>query len=384
MKRRKNFNFPVMTLAGSTLKNIFTQMHSHKIQPKYYPKFVLSLLVSAILGFFNFIEKKRWDKKAKDFKMRSSPVFIIGFWRSGTSLLHHLMCQDEKAGYTTTLQTIFPHLVLTQKKWLRKLMKFLMPDYQTFDQFKQDADLPQEEEYGMVNLVNDSLYKFFLFPGDFEKIISEAISLPEKDKKTIEEWKKIYAHFISKSMLNTGGTRYVGKNPCNMFRIKLIKEIYPDARFVFLHRSPYQVVESLYRFALAVFPDVQLQDVPREYSREKIVLLYREILEAYFHHRNFLHPSDLIEIRMDDFLTDKIGTLKRIYKKFNLHGFEKALPHFEKYLAENPSAGRHFYEVHPETIKLVNEHAASIVRRLGYRLQHVPVTEVVERIPATV
>jgi hypothetical protein len=59
--------------------------------------------------------------------------------------------------------------------------------------------------------------------------------------------------------MNTGGVRYVSKNPCNIFRIRTLINLFPDARFIFLYRNPYTVVESLCRFVNAVLPGSELQ-----------------------------------------------------------------------------------------------------------------------------
>lgn len=368
MSKRTNFTFPVTSLVGSSVSNILSYMKHHHVQPKYWPKFVLSFLIAGIFEIFNFWERRSWGKRIREYRMKKSPVFIIGFWRSGTTLLHNLLCQDEKAGYTTTLQTLFPHSFLSQKKWLRRLLLYFVPEKRPFDKMTLNLDHPQEEEYGLTNIHTQSLYKFFLFPADFDIIADEALA-HGYDIKAREHWKKEYAKFIVKSMLNTKGTRYIGKNPCNLYRIPLIKEIYPDARFIFIHRSPYQVVESLYQFILSVLPGVQLQNIPAGYNREKIVLLYKRILELYFVYKTRLHSRDLYEVKMDDFLKDKIGHLEKIYNRFNLCGFEAARPAFEAYIKKNPSGGRHFYKIDPETIRLVNLHASHIVKKLGYKLR---------------
>jgi hypothetical protein len=172
---------------------------------------------------------------------------------------------------------------------------------------------------------------------------------------------------ITKAVLNTGGSRYIGKNPCNLTRLGLLKQMYPDAKFIFIHRDPYQVVESLYRFILSIFPGTQLQDVPADFSREKMVILYEKIISAYLEERKILAPSDLIEIKMDEFLEDKVGHIKKIYEIFDLGDFNKALPGIESYLASNQYVRNESYEADPETITLVNKYASHIVKELSYQ-----------------
>ena len=81
----------------------------------------------------NLYERLIYKKKLKTIRIEEPPVFIIGFWRSGTTLLHSLLCQDPQAGYVTTFQGVFPNLVLTQKKWMKAFTNRILPKKRPFD-----------------------------------------------------------------------------------------------------------------------------------------------------------------------------------------------------------------------------------------------------------
>jgi hypothetical protein len=364
--RRTRFKFPVSTLVGSNLENIFSLIKGHRIEPKYRFKFIITLIVAGIFEILNLTERIVWKKRIRDHRLTTPPIFIIGFWRSGTTLLHNLLCQDPKAAYTTTFQTVFPNLVLTQSGWLKPLINYFLPADRPFDNVSMDVDFPQEEEFGMMNIQPHTIYKFFIYPVDFDRIIEQDLFTAQLPPENVSRWKKRYAIMVAKATFNTGGSRYMGKNPCNLTRISLLKEMYPDAKFIFIHRNPYHVIESLYRFILSIFPGTQLQDVPADFSREKIVRLYEKIMRSYFEERKILSSSDLIEIRMDDFLRDKIGHLKNIYETFGLDNYKEALPEFENYLASNPYVRNESYKPEPETINLVDKYASHILKELDY------------------
>jgi hypothetical protein len=43
------------------------------------------------------------------------PVFVLGFWRSGTTLLHELLCSDPQFGFPSTYACMNPsHFLLTE------------------------------------------------------------------------------------------------------------------------------------------------------------------------------------------------------------------------------------------------------------------------------
>lgn len=364
--RRTEFRFPVTTLAGSSLKNVKALSHGHIIEPPFRIKYLLSCAASGFFEPFTLTERLLWQKRIRNHRLEQPPIFIIGFWRSGTTLLHNLLCQDPDAAYTTTFQTVFPNLLLTQSWWLKPVINFFLPAQRPYDNVSMDMDFPQEEDFGLMNLQPASIYKFFIFPADFDSILDEELFTGNLPAERVNNWKEAYRGMIAKAVFNTGGSRYIGKNPCHLTRTGLLKEMFPDAKFIFIHRHPYKVIESLYHFILSIFPGVQLQEVPSGFTRETVARLYTRIMEAYFRDCQQIPSSDLIEIRLDRFLGDIPGNLKGIYDKFGLGDFEIVAPYVQRYLAENPYPEHKPWPPDPETIRLVNHHARDIMQRLGY------------------
>jgi len=364
--RRIQFRYPVTTLAGSSLKNIHDLQDYHTVEPKYRKKFFLSKVAAGVLEVFNLAERIVWGSRIHNYRLQHPPVFIIGFWRSGTTLLHNLLCQDPEAAYTTTFQTVFPNVLLTQSWWLKPFTNQFLPAQRPYDNVSMDMDYPQEEDFGMMNLQPSTIYKFFIFPAEFDQIIEKELYTGKLSPVRISAWKKAYQSMVAKAAFNTGGTRYIGKNPCHLTRIGLLLEMYPDARFIFIHRHPYHVIESLYQFMLTVFPGVQLQDVPPGFSREKVVGMYTAMMNAYFLDKEKIPSSNLLEVKMDTFVTDPLGVLKALYEQLGLGDFGRASAHMERFLINNPRPDHNAIPPQEETVRLVNERAAAIMQQLGY------------------
>ena len=177
---------------------------------------MLTFLIALFFEIINLTEWVIYKWNLKKLRTEEPPVFIIGFWRSGTTLLHSLLCKDQRAGYVTTFQGIFPNLVLAGNKWLKAFTNRILPRERPFDSFPMDMDFPQEEEFAMMSLQPRSFYKIFYFPKDFNDIYEKDLyfeRLPEADRK---RWKKEYINLINKAMLNKKGRLYISKNPCNM------------------------------------------------------------------------------------------------------------------------------------------------------------------------
>lgn len=366
--RGKKFSFPITSFAGTTPWNMLRVLRRHQPDRAYYLKLVLSFVVSLIFLVFNLYEKLRWGRRMARYQFSQDPVFIIGFNRSGTTLLHNLLCQDAQAGYTSTLHSVFPYCVLSQKWWLGPLFNTIVPGKRPFDNVSMDMDFPQEEEFAMANLQPFSVYNFFLFPREFDQIIEHEYRTDRLTARDLQRWKRQFKEMVVKSMLNTHGTRYVSKNPQNIPRIQLLMDMFPGAHFIFIYRDPYVVVESMYHFVLAIFPGVQLQEVPADFSRRQVARFYAMAMQCYFNERENYGADRFYEVKLEEFMKDQIGGLKKVYDAIGAGGFEESVLSFKKFLSGNPRE-KHAYEIHPETIRNVNELASDIVKKLGYPLR---------------
>jgi len=366
--RKREFKFPVSVLIGSKPSNILKVVNGYKIDLKYYPKFILSLLVSFLLELLGMPERIFRKRSPKETGNSEPPVFIVGFWRSGTTMLHSLLCQDPRAGYVTTFQGVFPNLVLSNFKWLKDFTNLFLPKERPFDSYPMDMDFPQEEEFAMMSLQPKSFYRFFYFPKDLADIYENDLYFERLSEVHRKRWEKEYLSLINNAMLNTGGERYMSKNPCNIFRIRTLMDLFPDARFIFIFRDPYLVVESLFRFAHKILPGSELQHLEGGMPREQFAKLYRDSINEYNSVKESISPASLAEIKYEEFKERPLEFLRDIYKRFNIPGFEDALPFMETYLAKNSQTSGTAYQVDPETFRLVNEYARDIVLKFGYQV----------------
>jgi hypothetical protein len=366
---RRKFSFLITVLAGGAVSHVLRQLRIHSADYKYFPRIFLTVIVCFILEPFRWWEGLMWKRRIRNVKMTKPPVFIIGFWRSGTTLLHNLLSLMPGASYITTYQTVFPDLLLSHSWWFKPIIGKFWPTHRPFDDVKMGMDLPQEEEIALANLQEVSFYNFLYFPKDFERFYEKELFMKDLEEYKISRWKAAYVKMIRKSFLNVKGDRFISKSPSNMARIGKLLEVFPDARFVFIYRNPYKTVESFYRFFHEVLPAVQVQTSHDELSRERVARIYTDMINRYFSERNKIPEKNLLEIRFEEFSKDIQGGLEQIFKKFDLEGFEETLPEFKEHLENQSEIKQSRYEVTPETIRWVNEYAGDIVEKLNYPKQ---------------
>ena len=97
--------------------------------------------------------------------IRRPPLFIVGHWRTGTTLLHELLICDPQHSYPTFCECLFPHHFLLTEKIYPRLFGFLMPKRRPMDNMAVGWDRPQEDELALCLLGEPSPYLTMAFPN---------------------------------------------------------------------------------------------------------------------------------------------------------------------------------------------------------------------------
>ena len=107
MAQNKEFKLPVTVLIGSEIKNLKRISRNKRIDPEYLNKYRATTVVSTILTAFSKFESSWNATQLEKTKISKPPIFIVAFWRSGTTLLHNLLCQNPEFAFVSTFQRGF-------------------------------------------------------------------------------------------------------------------------------------------------------------------------------------------------------------------------------------------------------------------------------------
>ncbi len=97
-----------------------------------------------------------------------------------------------------------------------------------------------------------------------------------------------------------------------------------------------------------------MEQITYEEIREIILSTYVKLHEAYLAQKKHIPAKNLVEIKYEDMLSHPMKVLEDIYEKLEVKDFQKAKPHFQKYLDENLRSRNKLYEYQPEDIRLIN------------------------------
>lgn len=330
---------PVSTLLGSTTTNFIRVVSTGRVEFRYYHKVLFSFLITLVGAPFRLYESFR-DTSANI--EEKSPVFILGHWRSGTTFLHNLLCQDPDLAYLSTYQSLFPHNIYS--KWLFKsFVRWKIPDKRPSDNVKLGADLPQEDDFAMANII-PSFYCFFFFPDKYRQYYDRHVAFTD-DSNYVNDWLENYHKLIIKAKKNVGGKSIVLKNPANTGRVQHLLKQYPNAKFIHIYRNPVTVYLSTKKFFLSLFSEVQLQKTNDQQIIDMIFVLYKLLMTDYIGQKELIPKENFYEIAYEDFERNPLDSAKAIYNEINLGDWQKAEPSFQKYLRDIGDYKKNKYKI---------------------------------------
>jgi hypothetical protein len=333
---------------------------------RYLPRVLYSLCLSSIMVPFRIKEKIKFDDKIYETEIKHSPVFILGHWRSGTTYIHNVISLDNNFGYFTTFQAYLPTIFLGSEKMFKSILERSLPVRRPMDDVLMGINLPQEDEYAVGGLSPYEYYHGWCFPKNMD-YFNQFVCFENVSSNIIEEWKKIYTYLIKKVTLYWKGKRLVIKNPSNTARIKQLLEIYPNAKFIFIIRNPYDMYYSMMKFMRIVIPLYCVQVPPSIEKIEKSMMnLYTQMFKRYKTDRRLIPKGNLIELKYNDFIKNPFNNLIKIYENLNLENFDSSEKKIRIYLKKQKNIKTDYYMPSKEVIEKVNDKWRFVFEEFGF------------------
>jgi len=318
------------------------------INKKMFLKIFLFTTVSAPFRWFQNILYKRRIKSVN--LQKNSPVFVIGHWRSGTTHLHYLLCQDQRFSFLEAFQAFFFRTALVSRTFMKPILNRVMPKTRPQDNIEINANAPTEEEHSLTNLTHRSGMQSFFFPRNITYF--NEYNLFETSNTNVEKWKKSYNHMLKEiSYYNGSDKRLLLKNPHNTARIEKLQELYPNAKFIFIHRNPYEVYNSTVHLYKSTITSQFLQDFSENEIEERVLYCYEKTMKAYLKQKRAIHPSKIIEVSYDDLSKEPLACLKTIYEQLDLGDFSKVHLKFEEYISKQENYKKNTFTQIKDEIK---------------------------------
>lgn len=351
------------------------QKNKFRVDPTYAHRAAWVSAFSLPVTMAGRLEDGMYGRQLATMDLSPTPLFILGHWRSGTTHLHNLLGRAPGHTYPTVLQAVFPTCFLVADQVLPKLLPNALGDTRTYDNVKQGWHEAAEDEIALAKLTGLSPYISFMFPenlGKYERYVDfMECSAAEKDK-----WKQGFLYFLKKISLQTNGARIVVKSCTHTARIRMLLEMFPDAKFVHIHRHPYEVYASTLHMRSHTdwenFFQIPDRDWEVERKRQTLVLGQR-IFERVIEDRHLIPPENFVEIKYEELCGNELSYVHKIYDQFRLPNWDKAEKAIRPYVEGLKGYRRNALKISAEEMDDVQHFWRSVFDEYGYdREYHVP------------
>jgi hypothetical protein len=304
------------------------------------------------------IQNWRFGKRIQRQPIEPAPIFVVGHWRSGTTLLHELLSLDDRFGYPTTIECFLPHHFLVSERLFRPLLRVLMPSKRPMDNMPTGVDLPQEDEFALATMGAPSPYQQIAFPNQPSRF-TNLLNMEGVDPKIEAAFAENLTRFLQTLMLKKN-KRLILKSPTHTGRVAWLAKRFPGSKFVHIARNPVEVFLSTKRLWRRLH-DVQGFQIPNYTDAElsdRVHRDYQAMYQGYLKGRRELEPDQWIEVQFEQLIADAPLVMRQIYETLNLGDSNQ----LESVVARNMS-GRKDYQA--ADYQFPQETVADVMRRWG-------------------
>lgn len=291
------------------------------IHPIRIVRLILILLRLSLSYPSALLERFYFANQINEEIIGEAPVFIIGHYRSGTSLMHKLLTSDSRWRFINEYELVFPHHGVRMENFLKPILQRFITRFQlkhpNFNNYTISLDDPNEDEALLVSAgASWGSYWSFIFPLHAHEILVKTVDFENDNLKVL--WKSSYLFFLKKLLWRKKGHLLI-KSPPSTARIKTILELFPDAKFIYMYRNPEIVSKSMekiwYKEILKYF---SLQKPDESIIKQHVKYVQHLFINAFQRDKHLIPEGNLIEVCYENFLSDKFSTIENIYRQFHL------------------------------------------------------------------
>jgi omega-hydroxy-beta-dihydromenaquinone-9 sulfotransferase len=150
--------------------------------------------------------------------------------------------------------------------------------------------------------------------------------------------------------------------------VRLLLELFPNARFVHIVRDPRRVFPSTVWLWKSLYDVHGLQRPNCEGLEQKVYLDFTRMYRAFWGQKQLIPPGNLCEVRYEDLVGDPVGQMQRIYEQLRLDQYAQVRPKIEQYSTKHKDYQTNRFELPPETLDKIMRRWGDFIREYGYDL----------------
>jgi hypothetical protein len=358
-------------ITGMNMSSLWWVLARNRFQVDgcYLSRLLYLFVLAGFNSFMTLFENVINGAEIEATQVKDAPIFIIGHWRSGTTHLHNLLSCDSHFTCPTYYQVMFPHHFAYSQPWGMRYFDYFSPKKRPMDNMAVGAKAPHEDEFALAALSTVSPYLKALFPrtGDNGVAVLDPLRL---DPEALDQWKTAMRYFVKKLTFSKG-KRIIFKSPPHLGRVRVLLELFPEAKFIHICRDPYKVYLSTKHMWHTGFSMSHLQKPCPQALEDIILSWYTELYSLFDRDRDLIPPGNLCEVKYEDLVSNPLESLQNIYATLGLPGFDEFRKKVIPYLEAQKHYKSNSYDLDNETKERIRQRWGATCARYGYTLTEV-------------
>jgi hypothetical protein len=287
----------------------------------YWPRLAFSLFTSFFATILTLPERLLLTPLLRRRStLRTPPVIILGYFRSGTTHLHYLLSCDPRFRTPTWCETLAPQGFAISWAFLRLFMIPFVSAKRPQDDVAIGPSWPAEDDFAVNNwALASSLPGRFVLPrlhAHYDRFHSLASLTPRE----LNRWQQTQLAFCRKLGWLSPRRTILLKSPSHTGRIRELLALFGDSvRFVHISRDPTAVIRSNVAMAsrLSIY-HLQPPSPGEDDLAARITAEYLDTERRYLDQSAAVPPDRLVELRYEDLIADPLAELRRIYETLRI------------------------------------------------------------------
>ncbi len=332
-----------------------------------FSKTPLALVITIVAAgntVLRWIQTLWFGRRVRAVTAPDDPIFIIGHWRTGTTMLHELMSLDPRHRCPTTYESLSPNHFLLSERIVRRFLGFVLPRRRPFDNMRMGFDRPQEDEAAICLRGQPSPFLSVAFPAH-PIMDPEYVDLEGLSPSQLARWKSGLLRYLQLLLFKRPG-RLVLKSPQHTFRLKVLNDMFPRAKFIHIVRDPYVVYSSTMHFWTTMYATYGLQRFDPSALREYVLSTFEQMHAKLEETRTLIDAGRFYELRYEDLSSHPVEQLEGLYEFLELGDFEVVRPAVRRYAERSKRYRTNHYELDAPTREEIARRWGAWFEKYGY------------------
>jgi hypothetical protein len=306
----------------------------------------------------------------------TSPMYLTGLPRTGTSALFNLLGRDPAARPLLTWEGMCPAPL--DPAVLKKFGIELGPDAPDprIEAVRAgiERDRQRNPDFDKIHVARadgpEECVLLLAYTFCDVQMGIEPLLPPYDEWFQAQDLRASYAYYADLLRLldwQRPGERWLLKSPAHLWAIDVLLEMFPDACILQTHRDPLEILPS-YCSMIASLMEIREVVDPKQLGPAVLEFLAR-MLERGLAARDRSAPERFVDVDYRDFVSAPLETAERIYQAFGLELGPDTRAVMERHLSENPQnrhgAHRYSLEEYGLSAEAVRDRLAEYIERFG-------------------